>query len=128
VLPYRQNIGEVLAFMDVNSRPHHAHVVNDFLQDNGIARLDWPTCSPDMNSIERAWDRLKRAFYGQLDPPTTLEIYAESPLWSGTIWANSALMNMWIVCHDGYMHASLLEDVILGIRGTGVYCNLYHNF
>ena len=25
-----------------------------------------------MNPIERAWDRLKRVVYGQLDPPTTL--------------------------------------------------------
>ena len=25
-----------------------------------------------MNPIEHAWDRLKRAVYGQLDPPTTL--------------------------------------------------------
>ena len=47
---------------------------------------------------------------------------------SGTIWANSALMNLWIVCHDGYRHASMQEDVLLGIRGTGVYCNLDHNF
>ena len=46
---------------------------------------------------------------------------------SGTIWANSALMNLWIVCHDGYRHSSLQGDVLLGIRGTGVYCNLEHN-
>ena len=49
-------------------------------------------------------------------------------LWGGTIWANSALMNLWIVCHEGYRHASMQEDVLLGIRGTGVYCNLDHNF
>ena len=72
VLPYRQNIGEAFVFMDNNSCPHCAHVVNDFLQDNDIARLEWPVCSPDMNPIEDAWDRLKRAVYGRFDPPTTL--------------------------------------------------------
>ena len=49
-LPYRQNIGEAFVFMD-NSHPHRAHVVNDFLQDNDIARLEWPARSPDINPI-----------------------------------------------------------------------------
>ena len=48
VLLYRQNTGAVFVFMDDNSRPHRAHVVND------IARLERPVCSPDMNPIEHA--------------------------------------------------------------------------
>ena len=88
VLPYRQNIGEVFVFMDDNSHPHRANVVNDFLLDYDITRLEWPACSPDMNPIKHAWDRLKRA--------------------------NIALMNLWIVYHDGYRHASMQEDVLLG--------------
>lgn len=72
VQPYRQHIGEAFVFMDDNSRPHRAHLVNEFLQDNDIARLEWPACSPDMNPIEHAWDMLKRAVYGRIDPPTTL--------------------------------------------------------
>ena len=48
------------------------HVVNDFLQDNNIAQLEWPACSPDIKPIEHVWDRLKTAVYGRLDPPTTL--------------------------------------------------------
>ena len=46
--------------MDDNARPHRAHVVNDYLEDNGIERLDWPPCSPDLNPIEHAWDALQR--------------------------------------------------------------------
>jgi hypothetical protein len=59
VLPYRQNIGEAFVFMNDNSRHYRADVVNDFLQDKDIARLEWPACYPDMNPIEHAWDRLK---------------------------------------------------------------------
>ena len=72
VLPYRQNFGEEFILMDDNSHPHHAHLVNEFLPDNNIARLDCPACSSDMNPIEHAWDTLKRAVFGRDDPPTTL--------------------------------------------------------
>ena len=58
--------------MDDNSRNHRAHLVNKFLHDNNIARLEWPACSPDMNPIDHAWDTLKRAVFGRDDPPTTL--------------------------------------------------------
>ena len=57
--------------MDDSSRPHRAHLVNEFLQDN-IARLEWPACSADMNPIEHAYDTSKRAVFGRGDPPNTL--------------------------------------------------------
>ena len=49
--------------MDDNSLPHRAHLVNGFLPDNSIARLEWSACSPDMNPIDHAWDTLKRAVF-----------------------------------------------------------------
>ena len=58
--------------MDDSSRPHLAHLVNEFLHDNNIARLEWPACSLDMNPIEHAWDTWKRAVFGRDVPPTTL--------------------------------------------------------
>jgi hypothetical protein len=33
LLPYRQIIGEAFVFMDDNSCPHRAHVMNDFLHE-----------------------------------------------------------------------------------------------
>ena len=58
--------------MDDNSRPHRAHLVNEYLHGNNIARLEWSACSPDINPIKHAWDTLKRALFGRDDPPTTL--------------------------------------------------------
>ena len=57
--------------MDDSSRPQRAHLVNEFLHDNKIARLEWPASSPDMNPIDHVWDTLKRAVFGRDDPPTT---------------------------------------------------------
>ena len=49
--------------MGDNSRPHRAHLVNEFLHDNNIARLERPACSPDMNPMKHAWNTLKRAVF-----------------------------------------------------------------
>ena len=72
VQQYQQNFGEEFVLMDDNSRPRRAHLVNELLHDNNIARLEWPACSPDMNPIEHASDTLKRAVFGRTDPSTTL--------------------------------------------------------
>ena len=80
-----------------------------------------------MNPIEHAWDRLKKTVYGLLDPPTTLrDIRRIAVEWNnlGQQCLDELVDSMprWI------RHASMQEDVLLGIRGTGVYCNLDHNF
>ena len=84
---------EGFVLMDDNSRPHRAHLVNKFLHYKYITRLEWPACSPDMNSIDHAWNTLKRYVFGRDDPPTTLRDLRDLPLRSGTIWTNRTLMN-----------------------------------
>ena len=32
------------------------HVVTDFLHQRRVHRMDWPACSPNLNSIEKVWD------------------------------------------------------------------------
>ena len=66
---------EKLVLMDDNSRPRRAHLLNEFLHNDNIARLEWPACSPDMNPIKHAWDTLKRGVFWSKWPPTTLRVF-----------------------------------------------------
>ncbi|GFT36362.1 transposable element Tcb2 transposase [Trichonephila clavipes] len=60
VVPYAAAIVDDFILMDDNSRPHSANLVDDSLFEEGIVRMDWPACSPDMNPIEHVWDALGR--------------------------------------------------------------------
>ncbi|GFU16249.1 transposable element Tcb2 transposase [Trichonephila clavipes] len=59
--------------MDDNCRPYRANLVEDFLFKEGIVRMEWPACSPDMNPIEHVWDALGRRVAGRQPPPQTLQ-------------------------------------------------------
>ncbi|GFY00426.1 transposable element Tcb2 transposase [Trichonephila clavipes] len=52
VVPYAAAIGDDFILMDDNCRSHSANLVEDFLFEEGIVRMEWLACSPDMNPIE----------------------------------------------------------------------------
>ncbi|GFW69814.1 transposable element Tcb2 transposase [Trichonephila clavipes] len=49
------------------------NLVEVFLFEEGIVRMEWPACSPDMNPIEHVWDTLGRRVAGRQPPPQTLQ-------------------------------------------------------
>ncbi|GFU76331.1 transposable element Tcb2 transposase [Trichonephila clavipes] len=73
VVPYAAVIGDDFILMDDNSRPHRANLVEDSLFEEGIVRMEWPACSPNINPIEHVWDALGRRVAGRQPPPQTLQ-------------------------------------------------------
>ncbi|GFU61036.1 transposable element Tc1 transposase [Trichonephila clavipes] len=57
-------------FMDDSATCHRTLAVQDCLDSEGIQRLEWPACSPDLNQIENVWDALGRQVAGRNYPPT----------------------------------------------------------
>jgi len=73
VRPFAGAIGNNFILMDDNARPHRARLVNEYLQQETIERMDWPAKSPDLNPIEHAWDILQRNISARQNKPNTLQ-------------------------------------------------------
>ncbi|GFX13461.1 transposable element Tcb2 transposase [Trichonephila clavipes] len=89
VVPYAAAIGDDFILMDDNCRPHRANLVEDFLFEEGIVRMEWPVSSPDMNPIEHVWDALGRRVAGHPLPHKLSKNWKELFWKSGTEYPNS---------------------------------------
>ncbi|GFW19368.1 transposable element Tc3 transposase [Trichonephila clavipes] len=76
LLPYvrlfRSAMGLQFLFMDDNAPCHRTVAAEQLLESEDIERMDWPARSPDLNSIEHAWDFLGRRLAARTLPPVTI--------------------------------------------------------
>ncbi|UYV60406.1 hypothetical protein LAZ67_1001055 [Cordylochernes scorpioides] len=70
---FRGGVGTSFIFMDDNARPHRALVVDEYLESEGIQKMEWPARSPD-HLVEHVWDALGKnciSFTRTQDHPKT---------------------------------------------------------
>jgi len=48
--------GNNVTFQQDNAGPHGARVLRDYLTQQNVDVLPWPTVSPDLSPIELVWD------------------------------------------------------------------------
>ena len=70
IVPYLRQMGQNAIFQDDNARLHRARIVDDFLRQNFVERLEWPPMSPDLSCIEHLWDVLVRAVNKRINQQT----------------------------------------------------------
>ena len=97
-------------YQDDNARHDRARVVNNFLQQSGVYRMEWPACSPDLNPIENLWDELDRKVRSNNPPPRDAQylfqmLQAEWQVLPQRIFTN--LVNSMVPEQPWWLHALL---------------------
>ncbi len=72
VVPFAPFIGDRFLLQQDNARPHVARATKAFLEEAGIATMEWPACSPDLNPIEHVWDKMGRRLRARTTPVNSL--------------------------------------------------------
>ncbi|KFM62725.1 Transposable element Tcb1 transposase, partial [Stegodyphus mimosarum] len=105
VRPYAGAIGDAFLLQDDKSRPHRAHIVDDYLQKETVMRMEWPARYPDLNPIEHVWDALGRRLAALNPTPQTFAAL------------ETALQEQWLL-----LPMELIDRIIEGITHRCICC------
>ncbi len=104
MLPSLCALGRRALFQHDNDPKHTSKATVGFLKKNRVKVIQWPSMSPDLNSIEHLWGILKRQV--EHHSPSSIQSLKEVILEEcKKIWQNVA--NLFIPC---------LEDLVLSLK------------
>ena len=118
VLPFMAQHGLRL-FQQDNARTHVARVTLDFLRQQLVNTLPWPSLSPDLSPIEHVWVELGRRVRSRTVQPANLQ-QLEAAL--NQEW--QAIPQYIIRCYVQSMHRRC-QAVIQAQGGHTRYCNMH---
>ena len=123
---YTVAVGPTFVLVDDNPRPHRAAIVHDYLENEGIARMSWPTYSPDLNPIENFWDALGRAVSSRF-PPLAFLIELKTALQDKWRLLNSAMVDYLIESMVTRCKLCILHPILIGYVRIVLYFHFIHN-
>ncbi|GFY00894.1 transposable element Tc1 transposase [Trichonephila clavipes] len=74
--------------MDDNARPHRAGIVEEYLEDHGLERMEWAARSQDLNPIKYLWDYLGREVAALTPPKRSLHELKQGLL---CVWSSPSI-------------------------------------